>query len=303
MLIGAAACLTTLLAGAPALGQVPLKSGLVKGRQVQYDYIQSVEVNQRTPQPEAEPTTELHSLETRAQFVVQIMNASPDGSGSGTMKVRSMIARQVNPSGPVSVAFDFTKGAPAGGEGLAALEAAIANAVISFDVDATGRVTAVRGLDGIQGAWEGAGQVPQPLRVFLDPAALTQMLTVLFSAEGGLGDKALGASWETAIRVPFGPAGALQLTTTNVLQLANEGIGAIAGVTRFELYVPKEPAEGVARVTLGPADGQALTQWDLNQGGLISHTNTQNITTSWSVGEATITQLQNSKTEIHRSGN
>ena len=303
MMVGAAAVVTSIVASAPALGQVALRTGLVEGRQIQFDYIQMVEVAHTSARPEAEPTTELHSLETRAQFVVQITKASPDGTGEGTVKVRSMIARQTNPDGPLSVAFDFANGVPAGGEGIAGLEAALASATIVFDVDATGQVTAVRGLDAVQQAMSTAGQVPQPLRVFLDPAAMTQMLTVLFHAEGGIGDKALGASWETALRVPFGPAGALELNTTNVLQLANDGIAAIAGVTRFDLYVPKEPAEGTAKVELGESNGQALTQWDLGPGGLISHTNTQNIATTWTVGELKVNQTQNSKTEIKRSGN
>jgi len=302
-MIGAAACLTAIVAASPVSAAVSLKTGLVPDRQVQFDYTQSIEINQNSTRPEAEPVAEKHSLETKAQFTVKITKVSADGGGEGTVSIRTFSARQENPDGPVSVAFDFTQGAPAGGEGIGALEAAIAKAPIVFEVDATGKVMTVSGLDGIQEAMATAGQVPQTLRAFFDPIAMTKLLTLAFSAEGGIGEREIGSTWESSMRVPFGQAGALELNTTSALQLADAGLAVIAGVTKFDLFVPREPAEGVAKVELGGTDGQALTQWDLTTGGLISHTNTQNITTTWTMATLKVEQTQTSKTEMKRSGN
>jgi hypothetical protein len=303
VMTGAVMCLTTLLAGASALGAaVTLKPGLEKDRQTQYDYTQTIEVEQIATVPDGEVVTEKHSLETKAQFIVKITTVNPDGTAEGTVRVRSIMARQANPDGPMTVAFDFTKGDPKGGEGMAALEAAIAATTFTFDVDASGEVLAVRGIERVQETIGGAGPLPQTLRTFFDPAAMGQTLSTLFRAEGGIGERELGATWSGTKRVPFGPAGALELTTTNALQIADASMAAIAGVTQISLFVPREPAEGVARVELGDANGQALTQWDPTRGGLISHVNTQNIATTWTIADRKVAQTQTSKTEIKRSG-
>jgi hypothetical protein len=53
VMTGAVMCLTTLLAGASALGAaVTLKPGLEKDRQTQYDYTQTIEVEQIATVPD-----------------------------------------------------------------------------------------------------------------------------------------------------------------------------------------------------------------------------------------------------------
>ena len=303
LMIGSVTCLTAMVCAAPALAAgVTLKTGLEQGRQTQYQYVQTIAVEQIATVPEGDLVTEKHSLETKATFLVKITKVSADGTGEGTMTVRSITARQENPDGPLTMVFDFTKAQPAGGEGLAAFEAAIAGSTISFEVDASGDVQVVRGLDKIQETIVGAGPIPQTMRTFFDPMAMTQMLSVLFRAEGGIGDRELGATWNSSKRVPFGPAGALELNTTNALQIADTSMAAIASATQIDLFVPREPGEGVARVELGAADGQGLTQWDVTRGGLISHVNTQNIATTWTIADRKVAQTQTSKTEIKRSG-
>lgn len=295
--------LTALVASAPAFAApTTLKTGLEQGRTVQYDYTQNIAVEQQATTADGNLVTENHALETKAQFVVNIAKVNADGTAEGTVKIRSISARQENPDGPRSVIFDFTKAAPAGGEGIAALESAIANATISFEADAAGEVLVVRGLDAVQEAMAGAGPVPQTLRTFFDPAAMTQTLSVLFNAQGGIGDREIGENWTTSRRVAFGPAGALELNTANSLQIADVSMCAIAGATTIDLFVPREPAEGTPRVELGAADAQALTQWDTTRGGLISHVNTQNIATTWTLADRKIGQTQKSKTEMKRSG-
>jgi hypothetical protein len=293
-----AAVVAFLVAGPSAHAQqrVDLKTGVESGRTLRFDVARIIEVGQRAGEGE-ESVVEV-SVSVRLE--TSVVRAEDDGSGAATAKILRYEFRVEEPDGPTSMTFDLTGEPPAVTSGLMAFDAVLRSTRLAYDVTASGRVENLSGLDAIMAFAVGAENAPPHMFDFFQPAALRHTLSMLTDPAGGIGTRGVAEEWTSERRVPFGRAGAFDLETRSAVRLAQAGFAAIASVTEFELLAPTNRDAGTPIVTLEASNGQALINWDTDKGGARQHSSSQLLVTGWTVGQLTLTQRQESRTNITR---
>ena len=287
-----AAAALVCFAGPAVAESVTLEMGLRPDRVERFSLLQEITVEQAQPSNGGEAK---YVNRFEVEFDLRIRSVERDGSASGVISMRKYNARSEDPSGPASLAFDFSTDDPAPG-----LASAIADAQIMIDIDSAGNVTEVRGTDKILAAAEETQGLAPELVGFFSPDRLADLATMLFDAQGGLGEHELGESWETSRAVPIGRAGQIEITARSTVQLVMGGMAVMGTQFEYELMVPREPNEQTPRVTLGQTTGDTLTNWDLDEGMLLTHSSRQQIETSWTLGDIAMTQRQDSLIRITR---
>jgi hypothetical protein len=289
-----------LIAATPALAQVKLETGLAKGRTLNYEVTQSLEIEQRTA-PDAEPSLYKSDIDAALRF--NIVDVDATGSARVECTLAAFKSRYEDPSGPTSVNFDMKKDEnPAG---LALLESALIDATISFTVSPKGAISDMAGLDDVVSVIQKTPEATVQLFGFFRAELLSELFSKVFSAEGGVGDHAIGDAWSDSRRVALGSGGALEITTKCTLASADKAVATITGDTTFELYVPRERGQDVPAVTLNDAGGDMRAQWDLKEGALLTRIDKQHVAMDWNrasedENNLRIIQTQRSESRIER---
>ena len=289
-----------LVLASPALAQVKLETGLTKGRTLAYEVTQSLSIEQRSA-PDAEPSA--YTSDVAAGLVFNVTDVDAAGSARVECTIAAFKTRYEDPAGPTSVNFDMKKDEdPAG---LAALEAAMIDATISFTVSAKGAVSDITGLDAVGAVIHETPEATVQLFGFFRTELLSELFSKVFGAEGGVGERSVGDSWNDSRRVALGSGGALEITTKSTLASAEGAVATISGETTFELYVPREPGQDVPAIALSSANGEATTQWDLKAGALLTRTDKQDVAMDWNRASQDdnnlrVIQTQHSESRIAR---
>jgi hypothetical protein len=186
--------------------------------------------------------------------------------------------------------------------GVALLESALIDATISFTVSDKGAISDITGLDGVVSVIQDTPEATVQLFGFFRSELLAELFSKIFSAEGGIGDHAVGDTWTDNRRIALGSGGALEITTTSTLASAEAPVATITGETTFELYVPRERGQDVPAVTLNDAGGEVRTQWDLKAGALLSRSDKQHVAMDWnrtSEDDNSLRIIQSQRSESH----
>lgn len=289
-----ACCVAACACG--AMGDFELASGLEQGRSETFEVSTEMVVEQRNA-PEADPSSYTSNVDAVLSFEVQ--SVSKDGMARVSCEVEEFRARYEDPDGPTSVFFDMVEDENA--QGLAALEAMLMKSPITFTVDSKGNVTEMTGLDEFYSASSTAPGFSPELFAFFRTGSMVHMFEKMWNAEGGLGTRAMNDTWTTTRRESLGSGGALEINTANSVQIAQEDLVAIVGVIGFDLYVPRERGDDTPEVSIGQGSaGQVLTRWDLENGGLVSRSESFELNTDWTRGDLRVMQYQMSRTTISR---
>lgn len=288
------------LLASPALAEVDLGTGLTKGRALDYEVKQSLVIDQRAA-PDADATVYTSEVDAVLAFTIADVDAS--GSARVDCTVKRFKSRYEEPGGPTSVNFDMKKDEKPAGLGL--VEAALIDSKLSFTVSDKGAISDIAGLDDVVGVIQKTPEATVQLFGFFRHELLAELLSKIFSAEGGIGSHNIGDTWSDSRRVALGSGGALEITTKSTLASAENDVATITGETSFELYVPRERGQDVPAVALNHASGEVTTQWDLGQGALLNRTDKQDVAMDWNRASEDenglrIIQTQHSESHIER---
>ncbi len=276
--------------------RITLETGVKADRTLRFEIRRMIEVGQRAGDGDESVTT----VEVKARIETDVASAEGDGSGEMTGRVLMYEVRVQEPDGATRMTFDLTEDRPSVTDGLLAFDSVLRRTRLAWDVTARGGVENLTGVDEIAAFASGAEDAPPHAFDFFEPGALTQTLSLLTDPAGGIGTHGLREEWTMERRVPFGRAGAFDLVTTSSIQLAQAGFAAIASITEYTLLAPNQRDAGTPVVSLEESDGQALINWDTDDGGARQHSGQQTLVTGWTVGELTLTQRQESRVNVVR---
>jgi hypothetical protein len=293
MLTNILAFALVMLVTAPALA-AELRTGLNAGREARYAFTHELDISQQAGDREPART----NIRYRIELSMSVTSVNDDGSASVAMRFRKFQARIEEPSGPTSIAFDLSREQDDEATGVAAMGPVLANARLVVILGPDGRVRGIGGADPVLAAMNEITDAPPALFAFLRPDRLGEQINLLFCAEGGLGEHAEGASWNSTRSIPLGPAGAMELQSTTTLASATETTAELRGTTTVVIRTPDQPNAAAPNVSLGEATGTSTTMWDLRSGGLTKRTDEQTIESTWSLGDVSLKQRQESKNEI-----
>lgn len=277
--------LAIVFGGSVALGQekITLSTGLTQDRVVRYEVRQQYETVQTMGEQTTKMLVEQHAL---MDLVVESM----DRAGNAVVRIDaiSYAARMENEEGPISIAFDLDTPQADGAEratGVLGLEQALALAPLRATLRPDGTTIRVTGLDEALTIAQGLPDIEPNLISFFDAERLSDVLSAIFSADNGIGERARGDSWTMTKRVPLGVSGTLVAETTTTLSLADENAAGLAGVFALRLEEPPVESDGAPRLAVDKSDGQIISQWDLQEGSLINRVANLRVALTVTMGE------------------
>lgn len=291
--------LAWLAPAATAQETITLETGLTVGRTIRYEVRQQYETVQMLGETETTLLVEQHAL-------MDLVVESSDEAGNAVVRMEplSYSARLVNAEGPVSISFDLERPRADGAEratGVLGLEQSLALAPLRATLRADGTVIRVTGLDEPMAMVQSLPDFEPNLVTFFDPERLSDVLSAIFSADGGIGERERGESWSTEKRLPLAGSGTLVAKTETTLSLVGDGEAGLAGVYSLTLEKPAVESDSVPRMDLNKSEGQIISGWDLDAGSLVRRT--ANLTVSMRVTLAednSVTTTAKSTTNITR---
>ena len=277
--------LAILCCGGAALGQEKtiLTTGLTQDRVIRYEVRQQYETVQTMQEQSSKLLVEQHAL-------MDLVVESTDRAGNAVVRIDaiSYAARMENEDGPISIAFDLDTPQADGAEratGVRGLEQALALAPLRATLRPDGTVIRVTGLDEAMAMAQGLPDIEPNLISFFDPDRLSDVLSAIFSADNGIGERARGDSWTMTKRVPIGVSGTLVAETTTTLSLADENAAGLAGVYALRLEEPPVVSDSAPRLKVDKSEGQIISQWDLQEGSLINRVANLRVALTVTMGE------------------
>ncbi|TVQ78482.1 MAG: hypothetical protein EA380_06015 [Phycisphaeraceae bacterium] len=277
--------LAILCCGGAALGQekTTLATGLTLDRVIRYEVRQQYETVQTMEEQSSKLLVEQHAL-------MDLVIESTDRAGNAVVRIDaiSYAARMENEDGPISIAFDLDTPQADGAEraaGVLGLEQALALAPLRATLRPDGTVIRVTGLDEAMAMAQGLPDIEPNLISFFDVDRLSDVLSAIFSADNGIGERARGDSWTMTKRVPIGVSGTLVAETTTTLSLADENAAGLVGVYSLRLEEPPVVSDSAPRLTVDKSEGQIISQWDLQEGSLINRVANLRVALTVTMGE------------------
>lgn len=277
--------LAIVFGGSVALGQekTTLTTGLTQDRVIRYEVRQQYETVQTLGEQTTNLLVEQHAL-------MDLVVESTDRAGNAVVRIDaiSYAARMENEEGPISIAFDLDTPRADGAEratGVLGLEQALALAPLRATLRPDGTAISVTGLDEALTMAQGLPDIEPNLISFFDADRLSDVLSAIFSADNGIGERARGDSWTMTKRVPLGVSGTLVAETTTTLSLADENAAGLAGVYSLRLEEPPVESDGAPRLAVDKSDGQIISQWDLQEGSLINRVANLRVALTVTMGE------------------
>lgn len=296
---------------------VKLTTALTAERELAFQVAQDITIRQQ--QADVPESTERFAH--AAIFNLKVLSVQDDQTARLSLKVSDVAAllstagRVVSYKGSTNlpVADPEALGASASDEALDSVMKAILDCAIEFEVDASGQVLRMKGLEpaleamGAQEAFTVAdktGPKPDPRALgFMTIDNLSELLTRVLSVEGvGTDPRNVGSGWQTTRSVKLPPVGVIEITNNWTLASHAADTAAINGDFAMDVKISPNASPDVPTVTITEQTGGTTIQWNTADNALKSRTTTQKVATDWRLasGNFAITQIQDFKLTIER---
>lgn len=286
--------LALALGFAPAFADaVRLRPDLSPGRTWMYDLSLDLLVNQSQ-------TDSRLVQSARVKFVVQ----SVDEAGVATIgcAFQSLVAVWTDGEGQVEFVWSGGDAPPPAGEAESPFRSAartLAAATVTLKVGPDGRVRSVDGLQESLGALGDQKRFPAAALGLFAPGQAPSSIEAIWRGDKLVDQPAsAGAGWQTTVRVPLGPAGALEVTTDWVVMNATADTIAYTGDERAEVLRPAHPDAAAPSVRIDSFEGSIAGAWSVQAGAMKSRTAKRTMAASWTLGDVTVQQSQLAKTGL-----
>ena len=133
------------------------------------------------------------------------------------------------------------------------------------------------------------------------PERFAEAIEPIFDADGGAeAPREKGASWKDSERVDLGAVGAITLTRDYSYLHYENGMANVIGSLSVRLEKPETMNDASPTVSMDGSQGAGVIQWDTEHNQLVQYGRTEQLRTTWKMGENSIQQAQKSVTRIMR---
>lgn len=291
-----------LLTSAASAQEVAFKPTLEAGATMSYELTATLDVTQKIGETSTNQKTE-HT----AAFTCTVESVNRDGSAEVSMMFDSLSFSIA--SGENTDVFTWADNGgerpnAAMGEGLNASGLALAGATIGFTVGTDGQVSGMTGLDGFLATINPESASDVSFIGVFTPDRLAEAIEPIFDADGGGAEpRSPGAKWTETETVSLGAAGEIVITRDYTFPILDNGMANVLTRPSIKLNKPDVTPENAPNVRLNGVDGAVIIQWNTERNMLEQYGRTEQIGTVWEMGDATLTQTQNSVMRLLRKGN
>ncbi|MGP1345861.1 MAG: hypothetical protein ACTS3F_04230 [Phycisphaerales bacterium] len=173
---------------------------------------------------------------------------------------------------------------------------------ITFEVDATGAVGKVAGLEPfVNAAREASPELD--LTGMFTPSQFVAVVQPIFDADGARDEsRSKGSSWESTDTVPLGAAGVLDISNTWRFVVVEEGIATVVGTPTISVRRPVNPEPNTPTISLGDHSGYTRLGWNVEKSMLQARESMLRMTMTFGVGDVSVEQTQTVTTKLTASG-
>ncbi|HVZ94315.1 MAG TPA: hypothetical protein VG797_07385 [Phycisphaerales bacterium] len=183
---------------------------------------------------------------------------------------------------------------------LAALGRAIMVSSITMTIGPSGEVREISGLEQVLESLKNIHQIDERAVGFFTPLRFGQFLAPMIDAAGARDRPVVpGETWTreeepTVLR----PLGKITPTTTYTMRDSGPHRATIEGATSFDFQRDPGADPSVPTLTIGANTTTTSLTWDTARNRLVSRERTQDLSTTWTLGDITIEQTQHSVSRL-----
>lgn len=217
----------------------------------------------------------------------------------GTVYTLDVISAQMGYiNGETQVTMTVPPVAGSGEEG--AVAQLLADAMISFTIDGDGNVQNIQGNEDFVVTAEESNLAPQLFGMFTD-AQLAQTLTSMLRPADLVGsERELGSSWAETNSFPVSNAAVFDFVSTWTLGTMDEESANLSSTVALSLRRPADVDDSRAMVSLNTHEGMQSLVFNREIGVSDQFRSTHAMTTTWTLGELSIMQIEESTVIIER---
>ncbi|MCA9306321.1 MAG: hypothetical protein KDA16_07295 [Phycisphaerales bacterium] len=296
-------CLCACLAVAPSVHADPVRLAL----SLEYANALSYTIDQRFDLQTSLDLEEGRLAESHHAADIRLSARQIESDGGATLTLSLDRVLIETTAGGETMYFGWNRDEPESNDGQSPGDAARAGALlvksaITVEVDASGAVIKVSGLDQfIDEALSMGDAGPAFIGLFAPErlaAAIEHMLRPDGSAREAL--REVGSRWTTTETYPMPTIGEAELQTRWTFDALDGHVAKLIGDAVLAIHQQDDLLQTTPRVRVEDSQHRSTVRWDIDTGRLIERESEQSLTTVWTLGDQAVTQSQSVTLGIKR---
>ncbi len=288
-------CLCACLAVAPSVHADPVRLAL----SLEYAHALSYTIDQRFDLQTSLDMEEGRLAESHHAADVRLSPRQIESDGSATLTLSLDRVLIETTAGGETMFFGWNRDDPESNDGNSPGDAARAGALlvksaITVEIDASGSVVKVSGLDEFIDEALSMGDTGPAFIGLFAPERLAATIEHILKSDGSARDalREVGSEWTTTEVHPIPTIGQAELLTQWTFDRMNDSAAALTGLTEVSIHQRDDLLQTTPRVRVEDSQHRSTVRWDIETGRLIERESEQSLTTVWTLGDQAVTQSQ-----------